>query len=109
MKLNFYIIYSIYIPINLEEDYDNYYDMSIRELIEALKEASIELPFDEYEENGDEDEDVNLEEELSFAEYKETDKFFDEYYGEFQEEMIELLVNQNKTEEEINKILKNNI
>lgn len=93
--MKFYIIYSIDIPIDLHEQWDEYEDMTTRELIDTFKKKFITLPFDEYEEDG--------------SEYKETDEFYDEYYEEFREEMIEILVSQEKSEEEINTILKNNL
>jgi len=106
MNFNFYIIYSIDIPIDLNEQWNEYEDMTTRELIDIFKKESINLPFDEYEEIDEEELDPDY---LSFAEYKETDEFYDNYYGEFREEMIEILVNQEKSEEEINKILKENL
>jgi len=108
MNLNFYIIYSIDVPFNISEQWDEYEDMTTRELMDCMKENNIELPFDEYEEDGSEDE--NLDEyEFSFAEYKETNGFYEEYYSEFREEMIEILVNNNYDNDEYNEILNNNL
>lgn len=111
MKLNFYIIYSIDIPIDINEQWDKYDDITTRELMDTFKKESITLPFDEYEEDGDEDDAIDYidSELIPFSEYKETDEFYDDYYGEFREEMIEILVNQEKSEEEINKIINENL
>lgn len=111
MNFNFYIIYSIDIPIDLNKQWNEYENMTTRELMYTFKKESINLPFDEYEENGDEDDAIDYigSELIPFTEYKETDEFYDDYYGEFREEMIEILVNQEKSEEEINKILKESL
>ena len=109
MKLNFYIIYSIDIPIDINEQWNEYEDLSTKELIDIFKKESIILPFDEYDENDFDIDYVGGENFLPYNEYKETDEFYDEHYEEFREKMIELLVNQEKSEEAINKILKENL
>jgi hypothetical protein len=111
MNLNFYIIHSIDIPIDLDEQWNRYEGMTTRELIDIFKEESIELPFDEYEEDDHEYDDIDCIglELIPFAEYKETDEFYDEHYEEFREEMIELLINREKPKEEIENILYSNL
>ena len=90
--IKFYIIYSIDIPLYESE----YWEYSIEELIKLFNDEKLELPFD-YIEFHDEDYDNCT-----------TNDIFEEYYGDYKEEMIEILEDHYRSANCTN-LLKNNL
>lgn len=109
--IKFYVNYSIDILNSLENLYDEFNEMSTKELFEYLKKNNIEIPY-EYEETGNEDDNVDLNEEMPFSEYKETDEFYDTYYYDEREIWIDSIIEyiqNNPNEKHIEAIVKSKV